>query len=66
MTNKRKLEDYYAFLNPHAKTLIEENGNTIEVESEANSMVVFPNTLRHTGTTHTDKEFRYVLNINYL
>ena len=24
MTNKRKLEDYYVFLNPHAKTLIEE------------------------------------------
>ena len=24
MTNKIKLEDYYAFLNPHAKTLIEE------------------------------------------
>ncbi len=56
---------YYANTT-NAKTLIEENGNTIEVESEANSMVVFPNTLRHTGTTHTDKEFRYVLNINYL
>ena len=24
MTNKIKLEDYYSFLNPHAKTLIEE------------------------------------------
>ncbi len=56
---------YYAN-NTDGKTLIEENGNTIEIENEANSMVVFPNTLRHTGTTHTDKEFRYVLNINYL
>lgn len=56
---------YYAN-NTNGKTLIEEDGNTIEIENEANSLVVFPNILRHTGTTHTDAQFRYVLNINYI
>ena len=28
-------------------------------------MVIFPSNLEHTGTTHTDKDFRIVLNINY-
>ena len=36
-----------------------------EIECEANTVVIFPNTFEHTGTTHTDKPFRYVLNLNY-
>jgi len=47
------------------KTLIKENGKTKEIECVANSVVIFPNTLEHTGTTHTDKPFRYALNLNY-
>tara|TARA_B110000495_G_scaffold102145_1_gene88266 strand:- start:139 stop:642 length:504 start_codon:yes stop_codon:yes gene_type:complete len=47
------------------------NGKTIfkdgqEVESVANRMVIFPSKLEHAGTTHTDKKYRIVLNINYL
>lgn len=46
------------------------NGKTLfkdgqEVESVANRMVIFPSKLEHTGTTHTDKKYRIVLNINY-
>ena len=47
--------------NNNGKTLFKD----IEVESVANRMVIFPSNLEHTGTTHTDKDFRIVLNINY-
>lgn len=47
------------------KTLIKENNKVKEIECEANSVIIFPNTFEHTGTTHTDKQFRYVLNLNY-
>lgn len=36
-----------------------------KVESVANRIVVFPATTRHTGTTCTNEQGRYVLNINY-
>ena len=48
------------------KTLIKENDKVVEVDCEENSVVVFPNSLQHTGTTHTNSDFRYVLNINYV
>ena len=46
------------------------NGKTLfkngkEVESVANRIVVFANSLQHTGTTHTNTDYRIVLNINY-
>jgi len=46
------------------------NGKTVfknnkEINSVENKMVIFPSNLEHTGTTHTDKDFRIVLNINY-
>ena len=44
------------------KTLFE-NGK--EVDSVANRIVVFGNSLKHTGTTHTNDKYRIVLNINY-
>jgi hypothetical protein len=46
----------------NGKTLFE-NGK--EVDSVANRLVVFGNTLKHTGTTHTNSKYRIVLNINY-
>jgi len=44
------------------KTLFENNK---EVNSVANRIVIFGNSLKHTGTTHTNKKYRIVLNINY-
>ena len=49
------------------------NGVTIfedtkeEVESVSNRMITFPGYLRHTGTTHTDKDvsYRILINFNY-
>lgn len=46
------------------------NGKTVfknnkQINSIENRMVIFPSNLQHTGTTHTDKDFRIVLNINY-
>ena len=46
------------------------NGKTIfeigkEIESFENRIVVFPSNLKHTGTTHTDTNYRMVLNLNY-
>lgn len=46
------------------------NGKTLfrdsEVESVANRIIIFPSHLEHTGTTHTDTNYRIVLNINYI
>ena len=38
-----------------------------EVRSVSNRMITFPGHLRHTGTTHTDKDVPHTLliNINY-
>ena len=36
-----------------------------KVESVANRVVVFPSTVRHAGTTHTNKKYRIVVNCNY-
>tara|TARA_Y100001973_G_C5168682_1_gene317704 strand:+ start:847 stop:1320 length:474 start_codon:yes stop_codon:yes gene_type:complete len=47
----------------NGKTLFENNK---EVNSIANRIVVFGNSLKHTGTTHTDNKYRIVLNINYI
>ena len=44
------------------KTLFENNK---EVNSVANRIVIFANSLKHTGTTHTNNKYRIVLNINY-
>ena len=49
------------------------NGVTIfedtkeEVESVSNRIITFPGYLRHTGTTHTDKDvsYRILINFNY-
>tara|TARA_R100000458_G_C8273469_1_gene248365 strand:+ start:2646 stop:3125 length:480 start_codon:yes stop_codon:yes gene_type:complete len=46
----------------NGKTLFKDKG---DVESIENRLVIFPSDLLHTGTTHTDKKYRIVLNINY-
>ncbi len=40
-----------------------ENGK--KIKSKANKLVFFPASVRHTGSTCTDKDERIVLNINY-
>jgi len=60
-----KIAIYY-INSTNGKTLINENDNIVEVDCEENSLVTFPNTYEHTATQHTNKEFRYVLNINYI
>ena len=56
----------YYLNDTNGKTLIKENKEIKEIKCIANSVVIFPNTLEHTGTTHTDVPFRYVLNLNYI
>ena len=46
------------------------NGKTVfnnkkEIESVENRIVIFPSNLEHMGTTHTDTNYRMVLNLNY-
>lgn len=56
----------YYFNTTNGETLIKENNKEKKIECLENSLVTFPNTLEHTGTSHTDTNFRYVLNINYI
>jgi hypothetical protein len=60
---------------PHLLTAIyyvnTNNGVTMfedgtEVQSVANRMVVFPSSVKHTGTTCTDAKCRVLINFNYL
>ena len=37
-----------------------------QVDSVKNRFVIFPNTMKHTGTTTTDSPFRMVININFI
>lgn len=56
----------YYLNSTNGSTFIEENNELVEIKGKANSLVVFPNTLRHTGTAQTDVPFRYILNLNYI
>ena len=60
-----KIAIYY-FNTTNGDTLIKENGKINTVNCVENSLVTFSNELEHTGMTHTDTSFRYVLNINYV
>ena len=47
------------------------NGKTIfqdgqKVDSVENRMVIFPSSLHHNGTTHTDTLYRCVINLNWI
>ena len=37
-----------------------------KVESVANRLVTFPNNMKHTGTSCTDKQYRCVMNVDYI
>ena len=46
------------------------NGKTIfesgeQVDSVENRMIIFPGSLMHTGTTHTDTNIRCLINFNW-
>ena len=59
----KKCKTAIFYLNTNnGKTLFKNNK---QIDSIQNRMVIFPSNLDHTGTTHTDKDFRIVLNINY-
>ena len=45
------------------KTIFE---NKEEVNSVKNRMIIFPSTLKHAGTTHTNTKHRMVINFNFL
>lgn len=50
----------------NGQTWIKKDNEIVKVDCIENSVVTFPNTLEHTATSHTDTNFRYVLNINYI
>ena len=59
----KKCKTAIFYLNTNnGKTLFKNNK---QIDSIENRVVIFPSNLEHTGTTHTDKDFRIVLNINY-
>ena len=51
------------YLNTNNGKTVFENGD--EVESRENRLITFPAHTNHTGTTHTDTDYRLVLNINH-
>lgn len=55
----------YYFNDTNGETLVKEKGKIKKIPCVANSLVTFPNDYLHTGTTHTDDSFRYILNLNY-
>jgi len=72
--NKIEQFDFHTDTNIKCNTAIfyfnTNNGKTIfesgeEVSSVENKMIIFPSSVKHTGTTHTDTKYRLVLNLNY-
>jgi hypothetical protein len=72
--NKIKKFKFHTDFDFNCKTAIfylnTNNGKTIfknkkEIESVENRIVMFSSNLEHTGTTHTDTQYRMVLNLNY-
>ena len=49
----------------NGELLIKDKNETKKILCEKNKLVTFSNNLEHTATTHTDKELRYCININY-
>jgi len=72
--NKIKKFKFHTDFDFNCKTAIfylnTNNGKTVfknkkEIESVENRIVIFPSNFEHTGTTHTDTQYRVVLNLNY-
>ena len=53
------------YLNTNNGKTVFENKKLLSVNSVENRIVIFPSHIKHAGTTHTDTNFRLVLNINY-
>ena len=53
------------YLNTNNGKTVFENKKLLPVNSVENRIVIFPSHIKHAGTTHTDTDFRLVLNINY-
>ena len=53
------------YLNTNNGKTVFENKKLLPVNSIRNRIVIFPSYIKHAGTTHTDSDFRIVLNINY-
>ncbi len=62
--NFKDLKTAIFYLNTNNGKTIFENGK--EVKSEKNKMIIFPNELKHCGTTHTDTSYRFIINFNWL
>ena len=52
------------YMNTNNGKTVFEDGKTID--SVENRMVIFPSSLRHNGTTHTDTPYRCVINFNWI
>ena len=52
------------YMNTNNGKTVFEDGKTID--SVENRMVIFPSSLRHNGTTHTDTLYRCVINFNWI
>ena len=72
--NKIKSYNFHTDLDIKCNTAVfylnTNNGKTIfesgkEISSVENKMIIFPSSIKHTGTTHTDTKYRLVLNLNY-
>jgi len=53
------------YLNTNNGKTVFEDKKLLSVNSVENRIIIFPSHIRHAGTTHTDTNFRIVLNINY-
>jgi len=53
------------YLNTNNGKTVFENKKLLPVNSVENRIIIFPSHIKHAGTTHTDTNFRIVLNINY-
>lgn len=74
-TDKILKSNFHADTTIKSKTAIiyfnTNNGKTIfenkkSVKSVENRAVIFNSSIKHMGTTHTDTEYRLVLNVNYI
>ena len=53
------------YLNTNNGKTVFEDKKLLPINSVENRIVIFPSHIKHAGTTHTDTDFRLVLNINY-
>jgi hypothetical protein len=62
--SKENVKTGILYLNTNNGFTVFENGK--KIKSEENKFVHFPANLNHSGTTHTDENYRIVLNFNWI